>query len=149
MSLFRHYIIGPILIGAVGLVVMASCGSTSDADRVRAVVHDHNMGWAKADPTVCSRYLTPAARNRLRAENVLADPETCEQLIAKVVTTPEERRAIDRLRIKRVTFADDHTRAIVRDEDVEVSDPLLPDTDDRPVVLLKDRDGHWRIDDLG
>jgi hypothetical protein len=134
------------LTAALGL---SACGGHSDADDVRHTVQDWLHASGAGDGKRACALLTERARRQLADEQIL--PVRCELTIASVAETisAAERRALHRVRVRRVTFADDHRKAIIADRDVAVPDGLHKASNERPTVLVKGRDGSWKLEDLG
>ena len=128
---------------------LGACGSHSDAEDVRHVVHDIFRAASAGDGKRACAMLTSAARRQLADQQPI--PLPCEETIAAVgrTVTPTERRSLDRVRARRIVFANDHTKAIIEDGDVNVPEGVTRVDNGRPTILVRTAGGAWKIADLG
>jgi hypothetical protein len=146
--LFRTAASALILTTSLGL---AACGAADrqdhDADDVRATTVAYFHELLGTDPTAACARLTADARREITARTEYS----CEAAVRLFhdLATPAQRAAATGIRIHRITFADDHRKAIIADEDVTLPADLEKDSNGRPTVLVKQRDGRWLIQDLG
>jgi hypothetical protein len=145
--LFRTAALTLTLTTAFGLAACGAARHDDDASAVRAVTVGYLQDLVAGDSARACGRLTDAARHTV----TVSTGYSCEDAVRQVhdLATPEQRFAVAGVKVNRVTFADDHRKAIVADEDVTVPSSFERIDNGRPTVLLKQRDGHWLIQDLG
>jgi hypothetical protein len=129
-------------------LAITACGSGhSDADDVRATTLAYYHALLGPNPIKACALLTPHGREQIESPAAVSC-EAASRLFPDL-TSPRQRAAVDRIQVHAVTFADDHTRAIIADEDVTLPPVLGRNDNGRPTILVKQRDGRWLIEDLG
>jgi hypothetical protein len=136
---------------ATASLALQACGTTSDADHVRATVNGWMTDIRDGRSTDACRLLTPTGRKAFVDRNILLASSTCESLVqrASATLTAAQRDALDDIAVHRIVFADNHTKAIIYDDDVTLPNAIDADGNARPTILRKDADGAWKIEDLG